>query len=217
MKYLPLILALVLYACNQPVKDPKPITTSDTAQTKPVTTPTNNAAPKVLVGLSINGDFDGDGQLETAMAIQTKEIKENPLENKKAAVFAVQFSNNNLTTIDDIRRDIRLVNEGDLNLDGGDEISIYSNEIISTYTFKNGNWIIFMPPFKTFYYTYAGKLTDSELQNRIFIENNNVYVYQASMLPDRNAMPKKEDEILVKTKVNIDTALQKKLIHLWKN
>ena len=132
-----------------------------------------------LIGEKIQGDFNGDGIKETAKVVKTKNRIGNPIEDGIAEEYEIQFSDPNLKSIKVGCCEVRLINEGDLNNDKTDEISIFQAPMngctysMTTYSFVKGDWIQLV---KTFLISTACEdLSDKELQERIFKENNSIY------------------------------------------
>ena len=131
------------------------------------------------VGAKIQGDFDGDGKMEEAIAVLTKKGHGNPVEDGIPDEYEIQFSNKKIKSIKANCCEIRLVNEGDLNKDGTDEISIFQAPMngcsytMTTYSYKKGIW---KPIVKTFLVpTACEKTTNENLQKMIFREKKNIY------------------------------------------
>ena len=137
--------------------------------------------PIVTIGKKIQGDFDGDGQTEFAMELKTKKGHGNPVEDGIPDEYEMRFSNHKLKSISAGCCDFLLINEGDLNGDGADEISIYQSPmngctyLMRTYSFIKGHWKeivgMFLIP------TACDSISDENLQKRIFRENNEIYYY----------------------------------------
>ncbi len=132
------------------------------------------------VGTSVQGDFDGDGIKEFAFVVQTKEGHGNPVEDGTPAEFSINFSNAKFKAIDVGCCSARLINEGDLNGDGKEELSVYQAPMngitysMSTFTLVNSSWTVAI---ETFLIPSPEYLSDEELQKRIFKENGAVYFF----------------------------------------
>jgi hypothetical protein len=61
------------------------------------------------VGISVQGDFDGDGQKEYATAAKVKEGKGNPVDGGTADLYFVNFSNAKFKHISSGCCDLRLI------------------------------------------------------------------------------------------------------------
>jgi len=150
------------------------------------------------IGTSVQGDFDGDGKKEYAFSVLLKEAVGNPMEDGTAAEYAVNFSTEKISTIEAGCCYITLVNEGDLNNDGLDELSLFQAPVngntstMVTYSFKNGKWIEIVASYMV--PTREDFLSDEEIQELVFIENGHIYYLDTDM-SDEN-MP------LIKVKVN---------------
>lgn len=151
------------------------------------------------VGTSVQGDFNGDRQKEFAFSVQTTKGEGNPIDDGTPDEYSVYFSTDMIKSLAVGCCDIRLINEGDLNADGRDEISIYQAPMnsytysMTTYSFINNAWKVVI---ETFLISTAGDyINDEDLQKRIFKENGSVYFYDT----DDND----ENFKLVKTKITL--------------
>lgn len=133
------------------------------------------------VGEKIDGIFFGKGKKTRATSVKTQEGKGNPLEDGTPAEYEITFSDSKLKPIKVGCCEVILINEGDLNNDGTDEISIYQAPMngctysMTTYSFINGNWKQIVKPFLI--PTGCSELSNAELQNRIFLQNKKIYYY----------------------------------------
>ncbi len=147
------------------------------------------------VGTSVQGDFNGDGQKEFAFSVQTKIGEGNPMEDGTADEFAVNFSTDKFKSIDVGCCDIRLINEGDLNADGNDEITVFQAPMngctysMTTYSFVNNTWKTLIE--SLLIPTGCDYLSDEEIQKRIFIENGKVYYYDVDSNDENFKLVKK--------------------------
>jgi len=93
-------------------------------------------------------------------------------------------------------RHIRLVNEGDLNEDGKDEISVFAQSMnkcaydVSTWSYGRGRWnritaYLQVP-------TACDYLSDEELQNRIVLEDGMLFYYETDITDKDFPLVKKE-------------------------
>ncbi|HLP13615.1 MAG TPA: hypothetical protein VK177_16910 [Flavobacteriales bacterium] len=132
--------------------------------------------PKDLI--TIQGDFNGDGKPELAHGFISQEGYGSPQDGGKANEYSVSFSGN-LPRINDIGCcEVFLINEGDLNNDGADEISIYQAPLngrtytMATYSFANGSWKqihLFLIP------TAFLEGDDWDLQEMVYKQNGSIY------------------------------------------
>lgn len=134
------------------------------------------------IGEKIEGNFLGKGKKITATSIKTKEGIGNPIEDGTPAEYEIRFSNSKLKPIKAGCCEMILINEGDLNNDGSDEISVYQAPMngcsysMTTYSFINGNWKQIVKPFLI--PTGCSELSNAELQSRIFLQNKKIYYYE---------------------------------------
>lgn len=91
---------------------------------------------------------------------------------------------------------MRLINEGDLNNDGADELSVFQAPMngctysMTAYSFKNGRWKQIIETFLI--PTGCDEMNDLTLQNRIFKENNAIYYYNADLNDEKGKPIKKK-------------------------
>lgn len=141
------------------------------------------------VGSSIYGDFNGDGIKEYAFAVQTQKGIGNAIENGVPGTYSVYFSTENILEISAGCCEITLINEGDLNGDGADDISLYQAPLngntytMSTYSFQDSIWTTLIQPFSI--PTTGTVLTPTELQGRVFKEDGILY-YLDTAVNDEN-------------------------------
>jgi hypothetical protein len=146
-----------------------------------ITSPT----AKRIAGRVVSGDFNGDGQQEEAYLVLEKEGHGNPVEDGEPRQYAIYFSSPDIPPIKIGCCDARLINEGDLNKDGTDELSIFQAPmngkayIMSTYVLQQDNWQEVMKPFLI---PSAGDyFSNEELQNRVFVENDSLFIYDVDV------------------------------------
>ena len=105
----------------------------------------------------------------------------NPMENGVPDELALQFSDPAIPAFNIGCCEVRLINEGDLNHDGADEISAFQAPMNgntynwTTYTFKDNTW---KPLFDSFLIPTGGDaVADQELDDRVFMENDSIFYY----------------------------------------
>ena len=150
-----------------------------------------------VVGEKVYGDFDGDGKRDMAAAIQTREAQGNPVEDGTPAAYEIRFSSGRLKTIAAGCCGITLINEGDLNNDGTDELSVFQAPMngctysMTTYSYSRGAWgplvASFLIP------TGCENTSNADLQKRVFKEGNTIYYLATD--------PNDEEGRLIKKKV----------------
>jgi len=132
-------------------------------------------AQSAKVGSSVYGDFKGDGVKEYAFAVQTQKGIGNAIENGVPGAYSVYFSTEDIPEIPAGCCEITLINEGDLNGDGADDLSLYqapmngSTYRMETLSLKDTSWNTIVPAFMI--PTAGTPLTNEELQNRVFKED----------------------------------------------
>lgn len=115
--------------------------------------------------------------------------------------YVVRFQDNRIKPMPVVTgRHIRLVNEGDLNTDGQDEISIFVQSMrscmytASTWSYQAGRWIRI-----TDYWTIptvCDYLSDEDLQDRIVVEDGELYYYETDVSDKDLPLVKKELTLL---------------------
>lgn len=151
------------------------------------------------IGEKIEGNFLGNGKKISATVIQTKKQKGNPIEDGTPAEFEIRFSDATINPIKAGCCEIKLINEGDLNQDETDEISVYQAPMngctysMSSYTYTGGNWKKIIDTFLI--PTGCENIKNHDLQKVIFRENNSVY-YSVKNINDENGK-------LIKKKVKL--------------
>lgn len=143
------------------------------------------------IGNKIQGNFLGNGKNITATAIKVKEGKGNPIENGTPDEYEIRFSDIKLKPIKAGCCEIILINEGDLNKDGTEEISIYQVPMNGcTYSFIKGNWKKLVDTF--FIPTGCEGTSNTDLQKMIFRENKNIFYFQKDMSNANGKLIKKK-------------------------
>lgn len=137
---------------------------------------------KKLVGDKIYGDFNGDGSFEYAYRVMTEKGDRNPVEDGTPDKYEIQFSDKKIESIRNLGWCF-LINEGDLNNDGSDEITVYSTPengcigYATTYTIKNKKSYSLINLFSV----YSGDCDNEmsiELQDLVELNNGVVYYYE---------------------------------------
>ncbi|MBO6201318.1 MAG: hypothetical protein J6N74_06835, partial [Chryseobacterium sp.] len=148
------------------------------------------------IGVEIEGNFLGNGKKITATAIKTKEGKGNPIEDGTPAEYEIRFSDNKIKPIKAGCCEIILINEGDLNNDGKDEISVYQAPMngctytMTTYSLINGNWKKIVDTFLV--PTGCESISNDNLQKMVFRENKQIYYLEKDMSDENGKLIKKK-------------------------
>lgn len=165
---------LMVVACGQPAVE-------NTTKSNPAAAP---AAPTVPVRspsvppadtVSITGDFNGDGVTDTAFSV----MHEKAVEENTQDYYIVRFSGNALPATTSLPGRQRLVNEGDLNGDGADELTLFGEPLhgctytLQTFFLQGGAWRQLTAPWLV--PTACNYMSDDELQQRIVLENGELY------------------------------------------
>ncbi len=183
---------LFLLACTPPA----PPAVTPLPAKEDTTPPAKNDIPKVLIGETIDGDFNGDGISESATVVLTKKGEGNPVEDGTPDEYQVQFNNPVMEPLVAGCCEMRLVNEGDLNGDGTDEISLFQaplngcSYMMRTYSFKAGNWHQTIEPFLV--PTGCDPPADPAVQARVFREGGTIYFLDTDMEEEGMPLVKKK-------------------------
>ncbi len=153
------------------------IDTVDTEKAKDIT------ETKPLIGDSIYGDFNGDGVFEYAYVALVKEATGgSPIDGSGTpAEYAIKFSNDSITVFPTGCCGMTLINEGDLNGNKTDEISIFQSPMNGcsydwrTITYRNNAWQDLIEPSLLPSIGCDGILPKEELQDIVTLEDNVVY------------------------------------------
>jgi hypothetical protein len=127
----------------------------------------------------LKGDFNGDKKLESANVILVKPMKGNAAAGGIAANYKISFSDTSIKPMIDLCCNIRIVNEGDLNHDGSEELSVFKSPIngnsigVYIYTYHKGEWIQYSVPS---FIPMGDDISYQELQKRIYIYNDATYI-----------------------------------------
>ncbi|QOG04082.1 hypothetical protein [Flavobacterium sp. MDT1-60] len=155
---------------------------------------------RILIGPKIEGDFDGDKKNEFAIITQTKQGEGNPVEDGTPDEYTISFSNKKLKPIIIGCCEAQLINEGDLNHDGKEDFSVCQAPMngsvyeMTTYSLQNSNWKQIV---ETYLIPTAHKELDNEdLQKRVFLENDILYILKED--------PNDENYRLIKKKIELN-------------
>jgi hypothetical protein len=150
----------------------------------------------------VEGYFDGDTNCDKGYGVFFGRVhsdggRRGNMEAATEKQYIVRFQDNRIRPLPVMTgRHIRLVNEGDLNADGQDEISIFVLSMhscmytVSTWSYMAGRWIRI-----TDYWsipTACDHLSDEELQNRIVMEDGLLYYYETDVSDKDLPLVKKE-------------------------
>tara|TARA_B100000745_G_C19901911_1_gene302174 strand:+ start:54 stop:557 length:504 start_codon:yes stop_codon:yes gene_type:complete len=125
------------------------------------------------VGFSVYGDFNGDGIKEYAFSVQTQAGIGTP------DLYAIYFSDGQIPEIEVGCCEVVLVNEGDLNGDGADDISLFQAPMngntysMTTVSLTDTTWETIVPSF--FIPTAGYPLSVTDLQNRVYVKQGVMY------------------------------------------
>lgn len=202
-KLLLLFLSFLFVSCNQNIKETKADKVENTTQKNTTEKPINQVpeaetkpSELITIGENIQGNFIDSNQIIVAKVIKVKEGEGNPVEDGTPDEYEIQFSDTNIKSIPAECCEIRLINEGDLNNDGTDEISLFQAPMngctytMTTYTFSNNTWKTYIKPFLI--PTACENISNEDLQKRIFKENNDIYFYDTDLNDENGKLIKKK-------------------------
>lgn len=135
--------------------------------------------------IRIEGRFNGDHFIDTAYAVLYKRDR-----------YIVRFSPDSLRALPPCEGRLRLVNEGDLNSDGRDELSVFQEATqgcfyyVNTWSYVRGRWKHLTRSWILPY--FCDYISDEELQDRIVLEDGTVYYYEADIKDENFSLVKKE-------------------------
>lgn len=197
-KNLLFILIPGLVSCNSPGKTADTTPDSFLGQSAKVDTGVMTVVappetPQVVPDtIKIDGDFNGDGNLDEAFGVLYRKAMEEEGQDE----YVIRFSNPDIKPLVTGYGEIRLINEGDLNSDGRDDISVYQAPLhgctymMSTWGFTKTGWKQIADPWLV--YNGCNYLSDEDLQNRIVMEDGIVYYYQEDQQDEHMTLAKKE-------------------------
>jgi hypothetical protein len=184
MKKLVILLLLSVFSCNKKTPETKiEVQQTDTLQFKPAHTTSETTSANLNPETEIEIDLLGNST--KASLKQIKEQVGNPVEDGTPAEYIIVFNESAIPPLNIGCCAAKLINEGDLNNDGNEELSVYQEPMngctytLTTYTFKNGEWKQLIPPFLI--PTACEEIPLDEIKKRIFQENNKIYIYKTDM------------------------------------
>jgi hypothetical protein len=204
------LLLVLIIACNSDESN-KPtsvrsavITNIDTTQ---VSSSTNNTiisptlatdekpAQEKKALLQVIGNFDGDNIPDTGNLVllgitkhelepEEEQVKGEEDDHSDTVIYnySLHFQGNMLGEIKDINGvEVAVINEGDLNHDGKDEISVFSYRMVicscnlACYTFRNGKWVMI----DEIQFHSCGFRDINELQSYIMMKDGIPWYYES--------------------------------------
>ena len=150
---------------------------------------------------AVLGDFNGDGQKESMWLIPPK-LTEDGMDCESGCGCVIRFSDNTIPdlSISDFCIGGNPVNEGDLNDDGQDEITIIPDWFTSTwrkayiYHLKNGKWELLVKPLD--YWMTSG--IDLDLIKKDSTKANHVIISQFKWTEDMSEVVVDSESVKVK-------------------
>ncbi|QEE48382.1 hypothetical protein FUA48_01965 [Flavobacterium alkalisoli] len=131
-----------------------------------------------------------------AYLIQTKTQEGNPAEGGTSAEYIVRFNNPSIPELNIGCCEATLINEGDLDNDKKDELSVFSAPMngclysMTTYTLKQGKWKTIIEPF--IIPTACEDYSLEQINSLIYKEGEEVYINEPD-INDENFTPIKKE------------------------
>jgi len=144
---------------------------------------------------SVTGRFVPNKDV-TAMATLVRQGEGNPAEDGTAAAYSITFNDPNIPTIPAGCCELILINEGDLDGDGLEELSLSQAPMngcvfsMATYSFKNGKWKQLIKPFLI--QTGCEGTSRADMDKRIIKEGNKVYKMETDVNDEEGKLVKQE-------------------------
>lgn len=199
MKKLIILLLLSVFACNKKTPETKTeVQQTDTLQLKPAHTISETKSANLNSETEIEINLLGNST--KASLKQIKEQVGNPLEDGTPAEYIIVFNESAIPSLNIGCCAAKLINEGDLDNDGNEELSVYQEPMngctytLTAYTFKNSEWKQLISPFLI--PTACEEIRLDEIKKRIFQENNKIYIYKTDMNDENFKLIKTEVKLL---------------------
>jgi hypothetical protein len=142
--------------------------------------------------IRVEGDFNGDGQLDTAFGVLYRKAATESGKDE----YVIRFSSAAIRPLVTGYGEIRLINEGDLNGDTRDDLTVYQaplhgcTYVMTSWSYGKNGWRPITEPWAV--YSGCNYLSDEDLQNRIVVEDGIVYYYQEDEKDEHLTLVKKE-------------------------
>lgn len=156
---------------------------TDNSKTEKVSLKDENVKKYTKIENKIYGDFNGDGITEYVYFELEKKGFGNPVEDGEPDIYKVKFSNNEITPIKREFNELMIINEGDLDNDGADEITIRENPMngcigwATTYSIKNNKPYILIDSF-SFYSGACDNDISINPDDLVEKNSNSVFYYE---------------------------------------
>ncbi|WP_118952877.1 hypothetical protein [Taibaiella helva] len=166
----------------------------------------NRKPPEATVH-SIRGDFDGDGRIDSATVVHVKEGRGNPVEDGTPDEYEIRFPGS--STLKPVKAgccSLRLVNEGDLDDDGADELSLVQAPMngctypMKTCSFTHGAWRDIVPLFLV--PTGCSPVSEEALQQRVSAEKGSIYYLDTDGNDENGELIRKKVSARTAKKIN---------------
>lgn len=156
---------------------------ADNSKTEKVGLKDENVEKYTKVENKTYGDFNGDGITEYVYFELERKGFGNPVEDGEPDTYKVKFSNNVITPIKREFNELMIINEGDLDNDGADEITIRENPLngcigwATTYSIKNNKPFILIDTF-SFYSGACDNDISINPDDLVEVIGNSVFYYE---------------------------------------
>lgn len=172
-----------------PATDGTAVSTEDTEIVAPERTTANPDE-------SVTGNFTGKKLTAIATLIHEGTDSEDPSQ------YSITFNDPNIAAVPGVCCGVLLINEGDLNGDGNDELGVANAPLhgctynYQVYTYKNGKWL---PYVEMFLFPTLCEGTDRDkVQQLVFKEGNTVYYLNTDFNDEDFKKTKTKAKVLVK-------------------
>ncbi|MFP9116441.1 hypothetical protein ACLI08_01505 [Flavobacterium sp. RNTU_13] len=208
MKKLVLLSLLALAACKKESTVGNPTADSTVVDTTLVAPPaeeralkdtTETVAPERTTANpeeSVTGNFTGKNVTAIATLIHEGTDSEDP------AQYSITFNDPAIAAVPGVCCGVLLVNEGDLNGDGNDELGVANAPLhgctydYQVYTYKNGKWLRYLESFLI--PTACDGIDREKVQELVFKEGNTVYYMKTDVNNEDFKKIKTKAKVLVK-------------------
>lgn len=155
------------------------------------------------IGTKVSGSFQKNGITTTAEVVLTRKGHANPNEDYTPDECKVKFSNPSIEPIyTHDTCEVTLVNEGDLNNDGADDLSVYSAPLhgctynMATYSLKNGTVQPIVPLFLV--QTACDPLSNQDIESLVFEDSGSVYFMDFDPNDESGKLIKIKKKVVIK-------------------
>ncbi|WP_300673333.1 hypothetical protein [Soonwooa sp.] len=160
----------------------------------------NAQSTKPTIGEKIEGHFSTKNNTENLFVKLSKKGHGNPVEDGVPDEYTLLSNSKTIKALKIGCCEVILINEGDLNGDGLDEISVVQAPMngctytFSTFTNVNGVWKKLFEPFM--FSNECEPLSNKDLLNKVFVEKGVIYSMQTDPNDENMKLKKVEMKVL---------------------